>query len=65
VDNCWALRAVEHDHLEQVARPVRPDEQEPERVLAHFVNDGGVTKGMIDVGVFDPMPSSRGQYVHT
>lgn len=59
------LWLIEHDQLQQVPRPIRADKQVADRVLGDFFDHCGVADGMVDVGILDPVPSSRRQHIHT
>ena len=58
----WTLRAVEHHELEQVANPVRAQNQVTGRILADLLNDEGtrqITARRIRYAVPRPQCATR------
>lgn len=65
MDDSWTLGTIHHDQFEKVSRAIRSDDQVTDRVVGHLLDDGGVVNGVVDVGIVDPVSSSRGQDIHT
>jgi hypothetical protein len=65
MDDGGTLWPIHDDQFEQVPGSIWPDDQEADRVFCDLLDHQGVTDGMIDVLIFYPVASSRGQHIHT
>lgn len=64
-DSLVALARDQHDHLQQVAGGVRPDDQPPIGILTGVLDGEGVLDGVEHVGITDAVPAGRRVDVHT
>ena len=55
----------DHDDLEEIARPIRPDHEISRRVLTEFHPRDGPAEGMIDVVIAHTVSTGRRMDLHT
>ena len=60
----WAVRAVQHDQLEEVAGLVRAEHEIPLRVLANLFHDLSVVHCVADIPDADAVTKRRAQNLH-
>lgn len=64
MDHRWALRAVQHDQLEEPPGAIRAEDQESSRVFADLVHVQRMTQGVLNVLSLDIVPERRPENLH-
>ena len=65
MDDCWSLRPVEDDELQELTCAVRPEDEITGGVLADFLDDLCAAHSVFDVAIIDPVAPRRGEQLHT